>query len=287
MIAREGRQRARARLPARAARGRSSPATARTDDDRRARARAAGADLVLELPRGGKVARPGRRRRRARRGELLAFSDANARWEPGALRALVARVRRPAGRLRLRAGELRRRRRRRQPGGPLLALRDGAARRWSRALASVTAGNGAIYAVRRDAYLARRPGHGPRPLVPVHARQARPARGLRAGGAARPRRWSPTIEGEFAPQAADDGHAWPIVAARRDARPRGYPPLLRLMIVSHRLLRYAAPFLHLVALAANLALLGERRALRRHARAAARAARRRAARRRRPARGRC
>jgi hypothetical protein len=38
--------------------------------------------------------------------------------------------------------------------------------------------------------------------------------------------------------------------------PRGYPPLYALMILSHRLLRYAAPFLHLAALALDLALLG-------------------------------
>ena len=54
------------------------------------RARAAGADRVLELPRGGKV-RAQDAAVRVARGDLLAFSDANARWEPGALRALAAR----------------------------------------------------------------------------------------------------------------------------------------------------------------------------------------------------
>jgi cellulose synthase/poly-beta-1,6-N-acetylglucosamine synthase-like glycosyltransferase len=54
-----------------------------------ARARAAGADLVLELPRGGKV-RAQDAAVRAARGELLAFSDANALWEPGALAHLAA-----------------------------------------------------------------------------------------------------------------------------------------------------------------------------------------------------
>ena len=51
-------------------------------------------------------------------------------------------------------------------------------------------------------------------------------------------------------------HAWPIVLRGGLLDPRGYPPLYALMIVSHRVLRYAAPFLHVVALAANLALLG-------------------------------
>src|SRR4051794_18679397 len=53
------------------------------------RALAAGADRVLELPRGGKV-RAQDAAVAATRGDLLVFSDANARWERGALRALVA-----------------------------------------------------------------------------------------------------------------------------------------------------------------------------------------------------
>src|SRR6476646_4897836 len=49
------------------------------------RARAAGADLVLELPRGGKLAAQNAAAERAS-GELLAFSDANSAWHPDALR---------------------------------------------------------------------------------------------------------------------------------------------------------------------------------------------------------
>ena len=52
-------------------------------------------------------------------------------------------------------------------------------------------------------------------------------------------------------------HTWPIVPRGSLASPRGYPPLYALMILSHRLLRYAAPFLHVATLALNLALLGE------------------------------
>src|SRR3954453_9243130 len=52
-------------------------------------ARRAGADLVLELPRGGKI-RAQDAAVRASTGDLLAFSDANALWEPDALRALAA-----------------------------------------------------------------------------------------------------------------------------------------------------------------------------------------------------
>jgi hypothetical protein len=39
--------------------------------------------------------------------------------------------------------------------------------------------------------------------------------------------------------------------------PRGYRPLYAFEIFSHRILRYSTPFLHLIALAANIALLGE------------------------------
>jgi hypothetical protein len=39
--------------------------------------------------------------------------------------------------------------------------------------------------------------------------------------------------------------------------PRGYGPLYAYEMLSHRALRYASPFFHLIALAANVALLGE------------------------------
>src|SRR5947209_2984606 len=54
-----------------------------------ARARSAGADLVLELPRGGKIRAQDAAVERSR-GEIVAFSDANVTWEPEALRRLVA-----------------------------------------------------------------------------------------------------------------------------------------------------------------------------------------------------
>ena len=47
-----------------------------------------------------------------------------------------------------------------------------------------------------------------------------------------------------------------MIAAGGLLDPRGYPPLYALMVASHRLLRYATPFLHPIALAANAALLG-------------------------------
>ena len=67
----------------------------------------------------------------------------------------------------------------------------------------------------------------------------------------------PTVEGEFARKRRMMSHAWPIVLRGGLLSPRGYPPLYALMVASHRLLRYATPFLHLVALVANAALLGQ------------------------------
>jgi hypothetical protein len=66
----------------------------------------------------------------------------------------------------------------------------------------------------------------------------------------------PTVEGEFVRKRRMMSHAWPIVLRGGLLSPGGYPPLYALMVVSHRVLRYAAPFLHLAAFAANAALLG-------------------------------
>src|SRR4051794_3296906 len=49
-------------------------------------------------------------------------------------------------------------------------------------------------------------------------------------------------------------HAWPAVLAGGILDPRGYGALYTLEIYSHRLLRYATPLLHVVALAVNVPL---------------------------------
>jgi len=65
----------------------------------------------------------------------------------------------------------------------------------------------------------------------------------------------PTNEGEFHRKRRMMSHTWPIVVEGGMLSPRGYSPLYALEIVSHRLLRYTSPFLHLKAFAANVALL--------------------------------
>ena len=124
------------------------------------------------------------------------------------------------------------------------------------ALASVTAGNGAIYALRRSAYMHVDAVMGHDLSFPF----AIVKRGLRAVYAPEARaaeKMVPSIEGEWARKRRMMSHAWPIVLRGGMLSPRGYPPLYALMIVSHRVLRYASPLLHLAAAGATLALLRE------------------------------
>ena len=85
---------------------------------------------------------------------------------------------------------------------------------------------------------------------------------------------APTIDDEFGRKRRMMAGAWGTMLTGGMLSPRGYGPLYAFEIFSHRLLRYASPFLHLVALGANLALLGEGPVYARHPRAPARAARR-------------
>ena len=119
-------------------------------------------------------------------------------------------------------------------------------------LASVTAGNGAIYAVRPEAYVNvdQVMGHDlTLPFTLVKRGWARSTN--RAPG--RARRWSDD-RARVRPQAPDDEPHVADRAARRDALACGYPPLYALMIGSHRVLRYVGPFLHVVALLASIVL---------------------------------
>jgi hypothetical protein len=224
-------------------------------DDTPQRARAAGADIVLELPWGGKVRAQDAAVGRAR-GALLAFSDANALWEADALRALAAPFADPS--VGYACGQVRFV----NDGGTnqegLYWRYEMAIRARESQLASVTAGNGAIYAVRPEAYLHVDPVMGHDLSLPFNLVK-RGWRAVYAPGARATEKMVPTVEGEFARKRRMMSHAWPIVLRGGLLAPAGYTPLYALMVLSHRVLRYGAPFLHLVALAANAALLGEGR----------------------------
>ena len=222
-------------------------------DETAARARDAGADLVLELPRGGKIRAQDAAVERAR-GEIVAFSDANAQWEPGAARALVSSFEDP--RVGYACGQVRFVQA--QAGG---SNQEGVYWRYEMAvrslesrLSSITAGNGAIYATRRDSYIVVDPIMGHDLSLPFNTVK----RGLRAVYVPQARaseKMVPSLGGEFARKRRMMSHTWPIVLRGGMLSPRGYTPGYGLMIVSHRLLRYASAILHVLALAANVALV--------------------------------
>jgi hypothetical protein len=68
-------------------------------------------------------------------------------------------------------------------------------------------------------------------------------------------RMVPSIAGEFARKRRMMSHTWPILLRGGLLSPRGYPPGYAVMLLSHRVLRYASPGLHALALAANVAIV--------------------------------
>jgi cellulose synthase/poly-beta-1,6-N-acetylglucosamine synthase-like glycosyltransferase len=214
---------------------------------------AAGADQVLDLPRGGKVATLNEAVERST-GEVLAFSDANSFWRPNALRLLVARLRDPevgyvCGQVRF--------------DGAGAANEEGLYWRYEMAvrdlesrLAGVTAGNGAINAVRRDAYIFLEPTRGQDISFPYELVK-RGWRPVYAPEAVARERLAATIGGEFGRKRRMMAGAWSTMLRHGLLSPRGYGPLYAFEIASHRLLRYASPFLHVIALGTNIALAGE------------------------------
>ena len=222
-------------------------------DDTARLAREAGADVVLELPRGGKIRAQDAAVRQAR-GEIVAFSDANALWEPDALRALIGAFADPE--VGYACGQVRfvNERGTNQEGAYWryeMALRGLESR-----LASVTGGNGAIYATRREDYLEVDPIMGHDLSFPFNMVK-RGRRAVYVPEARATEKMVPTIEGEFARKRRMMSHTWPIVVRGGLLSPRGYPPLYALMVFSHRALRYLVPFLHVAAFGLNAALLGD------------------------------
>lgn len=215
-------------------------------------ARTAGADLVLDLPRGGKVAALNQAVAQAS-GEILTFSDANSNWRPDALRRLLKPFSDPSvgyvcGQVRFSGGD----------GGNQEGLYwryEMAVREMESNLAGITAGNGGIYAVRRDAYLELHPSRGQDLSFPFELTK-RGWRPLYEPSAVAEELMAPTVEGEFGRKRRMMWGVWDAMFGWGMLSPRGYAPLYYWEIVSHRLCRYLTPWLHLLALATNIALLG-------------------------------
>ena len=216
-------------------------------------ARAAGADLVLDLPRGGKI--PAQNAAAAAAdGSLLAFSDANSTWKPEALSELLEPFRDPSvgyvcGQVRFVGPD----------GGNL----EGAywkyemkVRELESGLAGVTAGNGAIYAVRAERYIPFEPS-GSHDLSFPFALAKQGSYSLYRPKAEAEEKVVPSLEGELARKRRMMVGLWDIVFGEGMTDIRGYSPAYLFEIASHRFLRYLSPVLHLVALGTNIALLGE------------------------------
>jgi cellulose synthase/poly-beta-1,6-N-acetylglucosamine synthase-like glycosyltransferase len=243
-------------------------------------AREAGADVVLELPRGGKIVAQDAAVERAR-GEIVAFSDANAWWEPDALRRLVggfadSRVGYACGRVRFVQGpdvqEPGMRGQQRpgvqgvHTGSPAPAVshatnQEGIYWRYEMAvracesrLSSITAGNGAIYATRRGSYIVVDPIMGHDLSFPFNMVK-RGWRAIEVPEAQAVEKMVPTIEGEWRRKRRMMSHTWPILIRGGMLSPRGYTFGYAAMILSHRLLRYLTPFLHAIAFFVNIALV--------------------------------
>jgi cellulose synthase/poly-beta-1,6-N-acetylglucosamine synthase-like glycosyltransferase len=206
---------------------------------------------LLRCPRQGKVAAQNRAVRDVT-AEIVAFSDANARWEPGALRRLVRNFADPdvayvCGRLRL------------EPSGG--TNREGIywryelwVRRSESALGSITAGNGGIYAVRRSDYIENDPRIGHDLGLPYQLTQ-RGRRAVYEPGATAWEKPSRDLEDEYQRKVRMQSQCWQHVLSGRMLRGGG--PLYLLQIVSHRLLRYGSGLLHVVLLITSIALVGQ------------------------------
>ena len=204
---------------------------------------------LLQCPREGKVAAQHRSVRETS-SDVLAFTDANSEWRPDALRALTRNLADPevgyvCGQLRLES-----------PDG---ANMEGAYWRyemWVReqesVASSITAGNGAIYAVRREAYVEDDPKFGHDFGFPYLMEQ----RGLRAvyePEAIATEKPAAEPEDEYGRKVRTISRALGHILTGRAFRPSR--PLYQAQLVSHRVLRYATGILHIALLVSNITLV--------------------------------
>lgn len=225
------------------------------EDETASAARDAGADVVLELPRGGKIRAQDAAVARCE-AQIVAFSDANSLWEREALKALVGAFEDEAigyvcGQVRFQQASL----------SSEATNQEGVYWRYEMAirsmesrLRSITAGNGAIYATRRGDYMIVDPAMGHDLSFPFKVVKSG-KRAVYVPGALAREKMVPSIEGELRRKRRMMAHTWAIVFRGGMLSLKGYDLPYAAMMVSHRLLRYLTPFLHLLALAANVAIL--------------------------------
>jgi cellulose synthase/poly-beta-1,6-N-acetylglucosamine synthase-like glycosyltransferase len=214
---------------------------------------------VLDNPRAGKTVAQNAAVA-ATDSELVAFSDANSLWAPDALRRLVRPFADPAvgyvcGRLALVD----------PASGANVEGTYWRMELWLRAqesrLDSITAGNGAIYAVRRDAYPALTAAHSHDIGLPFRLRRAGYL-ALYEPAAVATEPAAPTTAAEWPRKVRMQSRSWYDVLQGGMLDPRGLPARYVVALLSHRLLRYASGPLHVVVLACALLLAPTSRAAR-------------------------
>ena len=204
---------------------------------------------LLPCPREGKVAAQHRSVRETS-SDVLAFTDANTEWKPDALRKLVRNLADPevgyvCGQLRLE-----------NPDGQNLEGLYWRYEVWVReresACSSITAGNGAIYAVRREAYVEDDPKFGHDFGFPYLMEQAG-RRAVYDPEAVAVEKAASEPEDEYGRKVRMNARSWGhIVTGRMFRRTR---PLYMAELVSHRVLRYSSGLLHVALLVSNVALV--------------------------------
>jgi glycosyltransferase involved in cell wall biosynthesis len=204
---------------------------------------------LLACERGGKVAAQHRAVRETE-GEVVAFSDANSSWAPDVLRRLTASLADPqvgyvCGRLELRDATG--------------ANKEGLywryelwLRRQESLVHSVTGGNGAVYAVRRENYVEDDPRYGHDLGFPYLMVQ-RGKRAVYEPAAVAIESASSEPEDEYERKVRMVAQSWGHVLSGRMLRRTS--PLYMLELVSHRLLRYGSGILHIALLASSAALV--------------------------------
>ena len=205
---------------------------------------------LLRCPREGKVAAQHRSVRETT-SDVLAFTDANTEWRPDALRKLVRNLADPGvgyvcGQLRLES-----------PDGANLEGLYWRYEVWVREqeskASSITAGNGAIYAVRRDAYVEDDPKFGHDFGFPYLMEQ-RGRRAIYDPEAVAVEKPASEPEDEYGRKVRMNARSWGhLITGRMFRRTR---PLYMMELFSHRVLRYSSGLLHIGLLASNITLVG-------------------------------
>ena len=201
---------------------------------------------VLDLPRAGKVSAQNAGVR-STSAEVLAFSDAHSPWEPASLRQLVRNFADPevgyvCGKVEL-DGET---------DESLYWSYETWLREHESACGSLTAGSGAIYAVRRSAFVELGPEHSHDIALPFRLRRKGFRSVFEPAAVAREPGRSAAAD-EWPRKVRMLSRAWSEVLHGGLLDPRGQPPSYVAALVSHRLLRYAAGPLHVVLFGASIA----------------------------------